>query len=151
MTRWARGESEIERMIAGQELQRIRRGAADGAGWSEKASVTLASAERLADADPSSALALAYDAARFACLGVLARQALRPTTKGGHYAIQQAMRWQFGDAFDGFGTLRRRRNELEYPEFPDEIVDRQEVDQAVAAARSIIDAAEKVTGHLGIF
>ena len=151
MTRWARGEADIERMIAAQELQRIRRGAADGAGWSEKAARTLTSAQQLADADPHSALALAYDAARLACMGVLARQALRPTTKGGHYAIQQAMRHQFGSAFEGFGVLRRRRNELEYPEFPDEIVDRQEVDQALARARSIIAAADNLAGHLGTF
>jgi HEPN domain len=138
-------------MMAAQELQRIRRGAADGAGWSEKAALTLASAQQLADADPQSALTLAYDAARLACMGVLARQALRPTTKGGHYAIQRAMRYQFGSAFEGFGALRRRRNELEYPEFPDEIVDRQEVDQALARARSIIAAADKLAVHLDIF
>lgn len=138
-------------MIAAQELQQIRRGAAAGAGWSEKAVLTLASARQLADTDPHSALTLAYDAARLACMGVLACQALRPTTKGGHYAIQQAMRYQFGSAFEGFGALRRRRNELEYPEFPDETVHRQEVDQALASARSIIDAARKLAGHLDIF
>lgn len=151
MTRWARGEADIERMIAAQELQRIRRGAAAGAAWSEKAALTLASARQLADVDSSSALTLAYDAARLACMGVLAQQALRPTTKGGHYAIQQAMRYQFGTAFEGFGVLRRRRNELEYPEFPDETIDRQEVDLAMASARSIIAAAEKLAGHLGVF
>src|SRR5262245_8866509 len=151
MTRWARGEAEIERMIAAQELRRIRRGAADGESWSEKAALTLASAQQLADSDPHSALTLAYDAARLACTGVLAQQALRPTTKDGHYAIQLAMRHQFGSAFESFGSLRRRRNELEYPEFPDEVVETQEVDQALATARAIIAAAGKLAGHLGIF
>ena len=39
-------------------------------------------------------------------------------------------------------VMRRRRNELEYPEFPDE---------TVASAKAIIDAAGKLLEHLGLF
>jgi len=74
-------------MIKDRELQRVRGAAAEGMGWSTKAATTLTSAEELVEADPNSAYTLAYDAARFACAGLLAQQGLRPTTSGGHYAI----------------------------------------------------------------
>ncbi|WP_214106360.1 hypothetical protein [Acrocarpospora catenulata] len=151
MTRWTRGEADIERMLAARELQRIKGDAADGTGWLEKATVTLASAAELASNDPNSAYTLAYDAARFACAGVLAQQGLRATTTGGHYVVQQAMIRQFGKAFEPFGTMRRRRNELEYPEFPDELVEAGEAAEAIALAGSVIDAARQLMGHLGMF
>ncbi|MEU0518572.1 hypothetical protein [Streptosporangium sp. NPDC006007] len=151
MTRWTRGEADIERMLASGELQRVRGEAADGGGWLEKATTTLTSAEGLKVDDPNSAYTLAYDAARFACAGLLAQQGLRATTSGGHYAVQQAMIRQFGPTFEPYSTMRRRRNELEYPEFPDEIVETAEADHAVTAARSLIEAAEKLRSHLGLF
>lgn len=151
MTRWTRGEADIERMLTSQELQRVRGDAADGAGWLEKAKTTLASAEDLVDSDPNSAYTLAYDAARFACAGLLAHQGLRATTTGGHYTVQQAMTRQFGATFEPFSTMRRRRNELEYPQFPDEIVETDEADHAITIARSLIQAAEKLLEHLDLF
>ena len=75
----------------------------------------MASAAGLVTSDPYSAYVLAYDAARFACIALLAQQGLRATTSGGHYAVEQAVRAQFGDGFRPFGILQRRRNELEYP------------------------------------
>lgn len=44
----------------------------------------------------------------------------RPTTAGGHYAIEETIRAQFGPVLRAFGGLRRRRNELEYPLYPTE-------------------------------
>ncbi|OUC91363.1 HEPN domain-containing protein [Streptosporangium minutum] len=151
MTRWTRGEADIERMLASGELQRVRGEAADGTGWMEKATTTLASAEELKTGDPNSAYTLAYDAARFACAGLLAQQGLRATVSGGHYAVQQTVIRQFGSTFEPYGTMRRRRNELEYPEFPDEVVETVEADRAIAAARSLIDAADKLLSHLSLF
>jgi hypothetical protein len=81
----------------------------------EQARRTASTAARLVSSDAHSAHVLAYDAARFACIALLAQQGLRATTSGGHYAAEQAVRAQFGDGFRPFGSLRRRRNELEYP------------------------------------
>ena len=47
--------------------------------------------------------------------------------------------------------MRRRRNELEYPEFPDETVEQEEATQAISSASAIIDAAGKLLEHLGLF
>ncbi len=79
---------------------------------------TAATAAGLIATDAYSAYILAYDATRFACVSLLAQQGMRATTSGGHYAIERAVRAQFGPGFRPFGDLRRRRNELEYPRLP---------------------------------
>jgi len=151
MTRWRRGEAEIEQMLSDGQLQQVTGAGADGGPWLTKAAATITTAESIATSDPNSAYTLAYDAARFACVSLLAQQGLRPTTKGGHYAVQVAVIRQFGGTFDPYAVMRRRRNELEYPEFPDEIVEPGEAATAISSARAIIDAAGKLLGHLGIF
>jgi hypothetical protein len=151
MSRWLRGEADIEQMLAGGELQRVHGTAADGMLWLDRAAATLVSAEELSGSDTNSAYILAYDAARQACAGLLAQQGLRATTTGGHYALQRAAIAQFGVAFDRFGMMRRRRNELEYPDFPDESVEGSEASQAIASALAMIEAARKLLDHLGLF
>ena len=94
---------------------------------------------------------LAYDAARQALTALLAHQGLRPTTKGGHYAVEQAIRAQFGPGFRQFGALRRRRNELEYPERPGDDATDDEAIEAVENARALIAAANGLLDQLGMF
>jgi hypothetical protein len=149
--RWSQGEAIIERLIAAGQLQSVSGSRADGKPWLDKASTTLASAQQIADRDPDSAYVLAYDAARQACGALLAQQGLRPTTAGGHYAVEEAVRAQFGHRFRPFGTLRRRRNELEYPTHPGERADADEARAALAEAQTIIEAAAQILPHLGIF
>lgn len=91
MSRWSRGEGEIEQMLSDGQLQRVTGAGANGGPWLAKATATIATAGSIAMSDPGSAYTLAYDAARFACVGLLAQQGLRPTTKGGHYAVQVAV------------------------------------------------------------
>ncbi len=94
---------------------------------------------------------LAYDAARQALTALLAHQGLRPTTKGGHYAVEQAVRAQFGPGFRQFGALRRRRNELEYPERPGDEATVDEDSESVEHSHAIITAAEGLLDQLGLF
>jgi hypothetical protein len=151
MTRWQRGEAEIERMLAGGELQALTGAAADGEQWLSKARRTLGTATGAADTDPDSAFTLAYDAARFACTALLAQQALRPTTRGGHYAVEIAVRSQFGATFDRYGGLRRQRNDIEYPVRTAARLMPKDARSAIAVATELIDAAEQLLQHLGIF
>jgi hypothetical protein len=151
MNRWTRGEADIEQMLAGGELQRVTGAGADGTPWVAKAAATLHTAESIVSSDPNSAYTLAYDAARFACVGLLAQQGLRPTTSGGHYVVQRAMLRQFGAAFDPFAIMRRRRNELEYPEFPDETMEPYEAGEAIRNTGNMIESAAKLLDHLGLF
>lgn len=95
MARWKRGEAEVEVLIAAGSLQKLTGAAANGARLLKKAVVTLETARSAVERDPDSAYVLAYDAARQALTALLAHQGLRPTTKGGHYAVEQAAQAQF--------------------------------------------------------
>jgi HEPN domain-containing protein len=148
---FVRGESEVEALLAAGELQKLTGEAANGQRLLEKAAVTLETARSAVERDPDSAFVLAYDAARQALTGLLAHQGLRPTTKGGHHAVEQAARAQFGPGFRQFGALRRRRNELEYPDRPDDDASVPEAAEAVDHAQSIITAAGGLVEQLGLF
>jgi hypothetical protein len=149
--RWAPGEAVIERLIDDRRLQRVSGAQADGAALLARARRTAETAQAIATDDPDSAYVLAYDAIRQACTALLAHQGLRPTTQGGHYAVEEAIRAQFGDAFRAVSTLRRRRNELEYPAYPGDEADLDEVAEAIGMTRGIIESAERILPDLGIF
>lgn len=151
MTRWGLGEAEIEALIASGGLQKLTGDAANGERLLEKASVRLETARSAAERDPDSAFVLAYDAARSAATALLAQQGLRPTTKGGHYAVEQAVRAQFGVGFRQFGALRRRRNELEYPERPGDYATVEEANASIQSAEAIVTAARGLIEQLGLF
>lgn len=114
MSRWQPGEAEIERLVAADHLQRVTGSQMNGEQLLLKVERTIETAGSIVT-DSESAYVLAYDATRYACTVLLAQQGLRPTSTGGHYAVERAVRAQFGAGFRGFGALRRRRNELEYP------------------------------------
>jgi hypothetical protein len=87
MTRWARGEAEVEQLLRRSELEAVTGVAADGAPLLTQARRTAATATGLVAADAYSAYVLAYDAARFACIALLAQQGLRATASGGHLGM----------------------------------------------------------------
>ena len=151
MPQWAQGADTIRKLLDLGDLQKIQGADANGQPLLDKADRTLLSAVVLREKDPDSSYTLAYDAARFACTALLAQQGLRPTSKGGHYAVEQAIRAQFQSHFRGFGALRRRRNELEYPSARDAGITAAEVADAHAEARSIVEAAAKLLPHLSFF
>lgn len=122
MSRWKRGETTIEKLLT-RHLQRISGAMTDGQALLDKAARTLSTADRIVDVDPESALVLAYDAGRQIGTGLLAQQGLRPTTAGGHVAVTRAVIDQFNGPFTGLDTLRRRRNELQYPSHPGDLPD----------------------------
>ena len=149
MARWKRGESEVEAVLATGELQKLTGAAANGERLLEKATVTLTTARSVVETDPDSAFALAYDSSRQALTALLAHQGLRPTTKGGHYAVEQAVRAQFGPGFRQFGALQRR-NEREYPERPGDDATRDEASEAIENAEAILTAAQGLLDQRGL-
>ena len=151
MARWQRGEAEVEKLIRSRELEHVTGLAADGAPLLAQAQKTAVTAAGLVQADAHSAYVLAYDAARFACIALLAQQGMRATTDGGHYAVERAVRAQFGEGFRPFADLRRRRNELEYPRLPADTPTADEAQQAVEAAQRLIAAADTLLGQLSFF
>jgi hypothetical protein len=151
MARWARGESEIEQLIIAGHLERVSGAETDGFPLLKQARKTVATAAKAIPDDSYSAYVLSYDAARFACVALLAQQGLRATTNGGHYAVERAIRAQFGDGFRPFGTLRRRRNELEYPHIPSDTATADEAREAAEAARRLINAATALLPQIAFF
>ncbi len=149
--RWNKGQAEVEALVQAGSLERLLGAQADGEPWLVKGARTLETARSIGPDDPESAYVLGYDAARHACAGLLAHQGLRATSKGGHYAIDQAMRFQFGAGLARFGTLRRRRNELEYPAFPGERVEAAELDAALLDVAAIVRTAGQLLAQLGLF
>lgn len=149
--RWERGQATIERLLAGGELQSVTGAAADGGPWLAKAHRTLATARAAAGTDPDSAFTLAYDAARFACTALLTQQGLRATTRGGHYAVEVAVRDQFGEKFTQFGSLRRQRNAIEYPVIITAPLTPADARSAIELAHQLTSAAEQLLPSLGLF
>ena len=151
MSRWQRGEASVEQLLTDGELERVSGAAADGEPWLSKARRTLATATSAAETDPDSAFTLAYDAARFACMALLTEQGLRPTTRGGHYAVEVAVREQFSGKFSQFGALRRQRNDIEYPRIITAPLTKADADSAIGLARELTEVAQQLLPHLGLF
>jgi hypothetical protein len=151
VARWPRGEAEVEQLVSRRELELVTGSQADGTALLAQARRTATTAAGLVESDTHSAYVLAYDAARFACNALLAQQGLRATTSGGHYAVERAVRAQFGEGFRSFGDLRRRRNELEYPRLPSDTPTTEEVQHAVEDADRLIAAVDRLISGLTFF
>ena len=123
----------------------------EGQAWLDKAGRTLSSADLVVDSDPESALVLAYDARRQIGTGLLAQQGLRPTTAGGHVAVTRAVVDQFNGRFTGLDALRRRRNELQYPSYPGDLVESHEAEAAIATVRGFLADASTLLPSIGFF
>ena len=149
--RWSTGAAEVERLLAKGHIERVQGAQADGASWLDRARRSLDAARVIAHDPPDSSVVLAYEAARQACVALLAQQGLRPTTAGGHYAVEEVIRAQFGPALLAFGGLRRRRNELEYPLYPTEQATPVEAAETLQTAAELINAAAKLVPSLGFF
>jgi hypothetical protein len=151
VTRWVPGAPVIERLLEERRLERVQGANADGLPWLDRSRRTITAARAIEQASPDSAFVLAYDAARQACTALLAHQGLRPTTSGGHYAVEESVRAQFGTVLRPFGPLRRRRNELEYPMDPADAASPAEAAAGIMTAAELIDAAAKILPNLGFF
>ena len=151
MSRWKPGEATVAKLLIDRHLQRISGEMTDGQAWLDKARRTLSTADRIVDSDPESALVLAYDAGRQIGTGLLAQLGLRPTTAGGHLAVTRAVIDQFNGRFTGLDTLRRRRNELQYPSYPGDLVESHEAEAAIATVRGFLVDASALLPSIGFF
>src|SRR6476620_4890398 len=119
MASWPTGVDTIKALIAAGNLQQVAPSMESAHGFLAQAAGHLDSAQRVAETDPTGAYSLLYDAARKSLAAVLQAQGLRASSRGGHYAIQEAINAQFTkppprEAVRPFGRLRRTRNQIEY-------------------------------------
>lgn len=139
---WSQGRMAIERMLEGGQIERVPPSDNLAQSLIDASNAHLVSAATVLDSDPPGAFQLAYDAARKACAALLAVQGLRPTTTGGHRAVQEAMAEQFGSGFSSLGRLRRQRNDTEYPDVDSPSTTYDDAAHAIEEAGDIVTAAE---------
>ena len=84
--RWNQGRTEIDKLIADGELQRVPPNREHADQLLVQSPKDLASAELLLDSNPKRAYESLYDAARMALTAVLENEGLRPTSCGGRIA-----------------------------------------------------------------
>lgn len=154
MASWPTGIDTIKTLIAAGSLQNVAPSLESARGFLVQAAGHLDSAQRLADTDPTGAYTLLYDAARKSLAAVLQAQGLRATSKGGHYAIQEAIAAQFTkppprDAFRPFGRLRRTRNQVEYDDIT--TITAEDVQTEIPVVRSLYAMAEHLVEALPVF
>lgn len=154
MASWPTGVDAIKVLIAAGNLQKVAPSLESARGFLTQAAGHLDSAQSLADTDPTGAYTLLYDAARKSLAAVLQAQGLRATSKGGHYAIQEAIGAQFTkppprDAFRPFGRLRRTRNQVEYDDIT--TITDEDVKAEISVVRSLHAMAEQLVEALPIF
>lgn len=138
----------VERLLTDGELERISHDPESAKKLLRSAPLHLDSARKIRTSDPEGAYAALYNAARKSCAALLEAQGLRATSRGGHVTVRDALVAQFasltgGDALRSFDRLRRRRNDIEYPD-GDSGVDVDEVDEALERADAIVAYSEKV-------
>jgi hypothetical protein len=155
---WERGRARVEQLLRDGELEAVVASAELAGRLLDEAGHHLRAAELVRELDPTGAYQLAYDAARKGSAALLAAQGLRSTTRGGHVAVQDTVREQFGGqngvpAFDAFARLRRKRAATEYPDLGTPSTTTDDVDDALRAASAIVAAARQLhdAGHLGPF
>jgi HEPN domain-containing protein len=145
---WEIGSTRIQELIDGGQLAQVppdselaRRMLADA----RRHVATAAAAESTGDL--TGAYQLAYDALRKSAVSLLEAQGLRPTSRGGHVAVQDAVLAQFGSsirALRSFSRLRRARNSFECPSTETPVPSGDDVKDAIRVAREVNDAAGKI-------
>lgn len=153
--RWQQGRAEVERLIADGRVERVGANREHADLLLAQARRHLISAEALAGTDPEAAFSTLYDAARKALWAILANQGLRPTTRGGHLAVYEAVRAQLdpplGAQLRPFDRLRRRRNRIEYPSFDEPALTADDVRADLPKARTIVEIADGVLEQMSVF
>lgn len=153
--RWEQGRQAIERMLADGELQRVPASREQADRLLIQAKTHVSSAVRVCGDDPAGGYALAYDAARKALTAILENQGLRPTTRGGHLAVLDAIRAQLdppmGRALRGFNRMRTRRHDAEYPPTDSPEITADDVLEDQLIAENLIAIATRLLDEMSPF
>lgn len=153
--RWEQGRTEIDRMLATGELERVQvsRGHADR--LVQQARRHLNSAETTCESDPEGAYDTLYDAGRKALWAILANQGLRPTHRGGHLAAYHAVKAQLdppmGQQLRPFDRMRRQRRDAEYPKIDTPEMVPDDVRDDLPKIGDIVDMAAHVLDNMPVY
>ena len=151
---WTTGREKVTELLGRGELEHVEVNPEHAKALINRADKHLATAHILVETDPEGAYTLLYDASRLALTAALAVQGLRPTTRGGHVVVGDALRAQRGPhdmVSKIFSRLRRTRYEVEYPDVDYEPVSSDEAEEALEDARYIVAQMKKFIPQLGAF
>ena len=150
---WQRGRDEILIMLDKGELTQVVADLDLAQRLLAAARRHVTSAETLCESDPELAYAALYDAIRKALSAMLQAQGLRPSTNGGHLAVQHAARAQFGASMRALlrpvDRIRTTRHAVQYPD-AETYIDADAVRADLPAAIELIDAVAKAIPHLPV-
>lgn len=139
-------------MLANGELQRVPASRDQADRLLAQAKIHVTSALKVCDADPPGGYALAYDGARKALTAVLENEGLRPTTRGGHLAVSDAVRAQLdppmGRILRQFNRMRTRRHDAEYPPIDSPEITSADVRDDQKTAEDLIELAARVLDEM---
>ena len=148
INRWDRGRAEIDHLLHQGRLTRVAANRDLAAGHLAQASTHLVAAATLRDLDPAGAFTLAYDAARLALAAVLVNQGLKPRGEGAHAVLLEAAIAQLEPPRQSeireFDWMRRLRNDTQYPNIDRPAASADDVDQAIPAAKAIVDRVSRL-------
>lgn len=148
------GRAVIEQLLDSGELERVAANAAFAAASLDLCEKHITTAHLALENDPVAALSIAYDAARKALAALLLTQGLRPTRRGGHITVTDALTAQL-DPPSRIGRqvdrIRRLRNSNEYPDATSPFATTADAGDAIAVARDAVTAARLVLPHLTPF
>ncbi len=158
MSSWPVERDRIMNLITKAELEAVEPNPRFATRLVEEAQMHMKSVNAIADFDYPGAFQLGYDAARKACVALLALQGLRSTYEGGHIALADAVRAQFNGphgspAFLKMHGLRQSRAGSQYPRESTPPVTRDDANYCRETAQEIITAVETIlsSGKLGPF
>jgi len=146
--RWEQGRAVIDAMLSAGELQQVPPSREHADRLLNQAAIDLVTAREVATTNPSGAYTLVYDAARKALVALLENEGLRPTSRAGHHgtylAVQAQLDPPLGKVLRPFERMRRRRNEIEYPDFVQAPLTADDVEEDASAADGIIGLVKRV-------
>ncbi len=152
---WGQGRGKIDSLIEEEKLQKVTASRTHANRLLKQAQNHLASSASTAEDDPEGAYALLYTAARKSLTAVLEVQGLRPTTKGGHVVISDALKAQIdpplGRILVTYNRLRRSRHNSEYPPVSEPELTADDVRQDLDKAKEIVEVSEKLMDQLPIY
>lgn len=153
--RWEQGRAEVDALIVQGLIEKVSPSRAHADRLLTQARRHLANARDAAIGDPEGAYGTLYDAGRKALWAVLANQGLRPTTRGGHLAVYDAVRAQLdppmGSQLRPFDRMRRQRHSAEYPTLDTPELDPEDVLVDVPKIQTIVDVAERVLDQMSVY
>lgn len=132
----------IDDLLTSRQLDRVAPGPEHARRLLGEARRHVTAAGTLIELDPIGAYQLAYDAARKAAGAVLASSGLRPTARGGHVVVVRAIEALGQSGFQRLDAMRRRRNQLEYPDRDQRTATEDDAATAVRWADAMCEAAD---------